>query len=203
MAPCHTSHHTAVILQDTLQKCHAALQKLGISLFSSHCSLFLGSYLIFHTHLTPAPTQPTLGTWHLFSWFVMSWILDFERAVIEFFKTNQMVNIQLIHRMAEAGRCHWKSSASLLRVCSTSLFRLLMIMFNSTELRISPWDTPPVAGVQLNLLALVTILRALQLLPFSMPFTVHFLVCTSLACLQGWMGCRAESLTAVSNIPRC
>lgn len=88
MGPCHTSHHTAVILQDTLQRCHAALQKLGISLFSSHCSLFLGSYLIFHTHLTPVPTQTTLGTWHLFSWFVMSWILDFERAVIEFFKTN-------------------------------------------------------------------------------------------------------------------
>lgn len=126
MALCHTSHHTAVILQDTLQKCHAVLQKLGISLFSSHCSLFLGSYLIFHTHLSPyAPTYPTLCTWHLFSWFVMTWISDFERAVTEFFKTNQMVNLQLIHRMAEAGRCCWKSSASLLRVCSISLFRLL------------------------------------------------------------------------------
>lgn len=141
------SYLSSYCSQDTLQKRPASLQRLGISLFSSHCSLFLGSYLIFHTHLTPAPTQPTLCTWHLFSWFGMSWILDFERAVIEFFKTNQMVKIQHIHRMAEARRCHWKSSARLWRVCSISLFRLLMMMLNGTELRIRPWDTPPVSSL--------------------------------------------------------
>lgn len=111
---------------------------------------------------------------------------------------------QHIHRMAEAGRHRWKSSASLLRrVSSVSLFRLLTMMLNGTELRISPWDTPPVARVQLNFIDMVTILWALQFLQFSVPFTVHFLVCTSLACLQGWMGCRAESLTKVSNIHHC
>lgn len=88
----------------------------------------------------------------------------------------------------------WSWKAPLEIICQLvegvlSLFRLLMVMLNDTELRICPWDTPPVTCVQLSFVALVTILWALQLIPFSMPFTVHFLVCTSLACLQGWMGC--------------
>lgn len=136
--------------------------------FTTLFTLFLIPYEIFdfsyyfYSHLLSLPcSHPS------FYWFVMSWILDFQKGGIEFFKTNQMVKIEHIHRTAEVGRPLWKSSVNLSRVSAVPLSPLLMMMLNSTEPRISPWDAPLVTGVQLNFVALITILWADQLRQFS------------------------------------
>jgi len=70
---------------------------------------------------------------------------------------------------------------------------LLMLMLNTTELSISPWDTPLVTAVQLNFVAHHSLLSPSIHGQFSIHLTYltslcTYLVCTSLVCLQGCYG---------------
>lgn len=201
MVPCHNSHHTAV-------KIHWKNVLLHFKDLVFHCFLYIVPYFlgaiwsfIFILHLLPH-RHPL----HLASLLLIRHELDFR-----LWKSSNWIfqdksnGEETTHSQNGWG---WKALPEIIcQLVECVLPLTAQVTSDDVKTALNSesalGDTPPVNGVQLNFVALITTLSALQLIQFSIPYTVHFPVCTSLACLQGWMGCRVESLTTASNINCC
>lgn len=123
MTPCHTCHHTAV-------KTHCKNVLLHFKDLVFHCFLHivpysLGAIYLSYSSYTCSHIAHPL---HLASLLLICHELNFRlwKNSNWIFQDKSNVKIQHIHRMAEAGKHLWKSSASLLRMCSVSLLMVML-----------------------------------------------------------------------------